>query len=174
MCRCSTALETSVKEKISMFCHVEPEQVRHWRTFLSLSPASLTSSELTDPSPLRSSVCTTCRPSTKCRYCWSSRAWWATWAGDSTCPSRPDPGRCWPSGRRCLTGETSNRLRLYSREGLVLNVLLTSTLPPQVGQTPGALLYRSGGEVHQVLRLVCFSHQSSGALSSRHQPQTGG
>ncbi|KAA8586067.1 hypothetical protein FQN60_007636 [Etheostoma spectabile] len=27
MCRCSTALETSVKEKISMFCHVEPEQV---------------------------------------------------------------------------------------------------------------------------------------------------
>uniref|UniRef100_G3NYC8 CTP synthase n=1 Tax=Gasterosteus aculeatus aculeatus TaxID=481459 RepID=G3NYC8_GASAC len=27
MCRCSTALENSVKEKISMFCHVEPEQV---------------------------------------------------------------------------------------------------------------------------------------------------
>ncbi|KAF6730561.1 CTP synthase 1 [Oryzias melastigma] len=27
MCRCSTVLETSVKEKISMFCHVEPEQV---------------------------------------------------------------------------------------------------------------------------------------------------
>lgn len=30
MCRCSTALENSVKEKISMFCHVEPEQVRRW------------------------------------------------------------------------------------------------------------------------------------------------
>lgn len=28
MCRCTTALETSVKEKISMFCHVEPEQVK--------------------------------------------------------------------------------------------------------------------------------------------------
>ncbi|XP_036001478.1 CTP synthase 1 isoform X2 [Fundulus heteroclitus] len=27
MCRCSTVLETSVKEKISMFCHVEPQQV---------------------------------------------------------------------------------------------------------------------------------------------------
>uniref|UniRef100_A0A3Q3J2J7 CTP synthase n=1 Tax=Monopterus albus TaxID=43700 RepID=A0A3Q3J2J7_MONAL len=27
MCRCTTALENSVKEKISMFCHVEPEQV---------------------------------------------------------------------------------------------------------------------------------------------------
>uniref|UniRef100_A0A8C9WYL1 CTP synthase n=1 Tax=Sander lucioperca TaxID=283035 RepID=A0A8C9WYL1_SANLU len=27
MCRCSTVLENSVKEKISMFCHVEPEQV---------------------------------------------------------------------------------------------------------------------------------------------------
>uniref|UniRef100_A0A3Q3VZD6 CTP synthase n=1 Tax=Mola mola TaxID=94237 RepID=A0A3Q3VZD6_MOLML len=27
MCRCSTPLETSVKEKISMFCHVEPSQV---------------------------------------------------------------------------------------------------------------------------------------------------
>uniref|UniRef100_A0A671NKZ3 CTP synthase n=1 Tax=Sinocyclocheilus anshuiensis TaxID=1608454 RepID=A0A671NKZ3_9TELE len=27
MCRCSTPLENSVKEKISMFCHVEPEQV---------------------------------------------------------------------------------------------------------------------------------------------------
>uniref|UniRef100_A0A665TFY6 CTP synthase n=1 Tax=Echeneis naucrates TaxID=173247 RepID=A0A665TFY6_ECHNA len=27
MCRCSTALDNSVKEKISMFCHVEPEQV---------------------------------------------------------------------------------------------------------------------------------------------------
>uniref|UniRef100_A0A8C4F5T3 CTP synthase n=1 Tax=Dicentrarchus labrax TaxID=13489 RepID=A0A8C4F5T3_DICLA len=27
MCRCSAALENSVKEKISMFCHVEPEQV---------------------------------------------------------------------------------------------------------------------------------------------------
>uniref|UniRef100_A0A8C8I963 CTP synthase n=1 Tax=Oncorhynchus tshawytscha TaxID=74940 RepID=A0A8C8I963_ONCTS len=27
MCRCSTSLENSVKEKISMFCHVEPEQV---------------------------------------------------------------------------------------------------------------------------------------------------
>uniref|UniRef100_A0A3Q0R1R1 CTP synthase n=1 Tax=Amphilophus citrinellus TaxID=61819 RepID=A0A3Q0R1R1_AMPCI len=27
MCRCSTALENSVKEKISMFCHVEPQQV---------------------------------------------------------------------------------------------------------------------------------------------------
>uniref|UniRef100_A0A8C6SJW5 CTP synthase n=1 Tax=Neogobius melanostomus TaxID=47308 RepID=A0A8C6SJW5_9GOBI len=27
MCRCTTALETSVKEKISMFCHVAPEQV---------------------------------------------------------------------------------------------------------------------------------------------------
>uniref|UniRef100_A0A8D3DK00 CTP synthase n=1 Tax=Scophthalmus maximus TaxID=52904 RepID=A0A8D3DK00_SCOMX len=27
MCRCSTALENSVKEKISMFCHVEPKQV---------------------------------------------------------------------------------------------------------------------------------------------------
>lgn len=31
MCRCSTTLENSVKEKISMFCHVEPEQVHHWR-----------------------------------------------------------------------------------------------------------------------------------------------
>ncbi|NXP38944.1 PYRG1 synthase, partial [Leiothrix lutea] len=28
VCRCSTPLDTSVKEKISMFCHVEPEQVR--------------------------------------------------------------------------------------------------------------------------------------------------
>ncbi|XP_029695330.1 CTP synthase 1-like [Takifugu rubripes] len=27
MCRCSTPLETAVKEKISMFCHVEPSQV---------------------------------------------------------------------------------------------------------------------------------------------------
>ncbi|XP_041867404.1 CTP synthase 1 [Melanotaenia boesemani] len=27
MCRCTTALENSVKEKISMFCHVEPKQV---------------------------------------------------------------------------------------------------------------------------------------------------
>uniref|UniRef100_A0A665T654 CTP synthase n=1 Tax=Echeneis naucrates TaxID=173247 RepID=A0A665T654_ECHNA len=27
MCRCATALETAVKEKISMFCHVEPTQV---------------------------------------------------------------------------------------------------------------------------------------------------
>uniref|UniRef100_A0A4W6DH12 CTP synthase n=1 Tax=Lates calcarifer TaxID=8187 RepID=A0A4W6DH12_LATCA len=27
MCRCSTPLETAVKEKISMFCHVEPTQV---------------------------------------------------------------------------------------------------------------------------------------------------
>ncbi|XP_070767556.1 CTP synthase 1-like [Enoplosus armatus] len=27
MCRCSTPLESSVKEKISMFCHVEPTQV---------------------------------------------------------------------------------------------------------------------------------------------------
>ncbi|OXB61872.1 hypothetical protein ASZ78_004578 [Callipepla squamata] len=27
VCRCSTPLDTSVKEKISMFCHVEPEQV---------------------------------------------------------------------------------------------------------------------------------------------------
>uniref|UniRef100_A0AAR2KX22 CTP synthase n=1 Tax=Pygocentrus nattereri TaxID=42514 RepID=A0AAR2KX22_PYGNA len=27
MCRCTTPLENSVKEKISMFCHVEPEQV---------------------------------------------------------------------------------------------------------------------------------------------------
>uniref|UniRef100_A0A667XVC9 CTP synthase n=1 Tax=Myripristis murdjan TaxID=586833 RepID=A0A667XVC9_9TELE len=27
MCRCSAPLENSVKEKISMFCHVEPEQV---------------------------------------------------------------------------------------------------------------------------------------------------
>lgn len=27
MCRCATPLETSVKEKISMFCHVEPTQV---------------------------------------------------------------------------------------------------------------------------------------------------
>ncbi|XP_061574445.1 CTP synthase 1b [Cololabis saira] len=27
MCRCTTPLETSVKEKISMFCHVEPTQV---------------------------------------------------------------------------------------------------------------------------------------------------
>uniref|UniRef100_A0A7N5ZYP7 CTP synthase n=1 Tax=Anabas testudineus TaxID=64144 RepID=A0A7N5ZYP7_ANATE len=27
MCRCSAVLENSVKEKISMFCHVEPEQV---------------------------------------------------------------------------------------------------------------------------------------------------
>uniref|UniRef100_A0A8C2WVH1 CTP synthase n=1 Tax=Cyclopterus lumpus TaxID=8103 RepID=A0A8C2WVH1_CYCLU len=27
MCRCSSPLETSVKEKISMFCHVEPTQV---------------------------------------------------------------------------------------------------------------------------------------------------
>uniref|UniRef100_A0A8C6P3L5 CTP synthase n=1 Tax=Nothobranchius furzeri TaxID=105023 RepID=A0A8C6P3L5_NOTFU len=27
MCRCTTALENSVKEKISMFCHVEPQQV---------------------------------------------------------------------------------------------------------------------------------------------------
>ncbi|XP_056618278.1 CTP synthase 1b [Triplophysa dalaica] len=27
VCRCSTPLETAVKEKISMFCHVEPEQV---------------------------------------------------------------------------------------------------------------------------------------------------
>ncbi|XP_058504344.1 CTP synthase 1-like [Solea solea] len=27
MCRCATPLETSVKEKISMFCHVEPSQV---------------------------------------------------------------------------------------------------------------------------------------------------
>ncbi|XP_056299959.1 CTP synthase 1b [Pseudoliparis swirei] len=27
MCRCSSPLETSVKEKISMFCHVEPSQV---------------------------------------------------------------------------------------------------------------------------------------------------
>lgn len=28
MCRCTTPLDNSVKEKISMFCHVEPEQVR--------------------------------------------------------------------------------------------------------------------------------------------------
>lgn len=28
MCRCCTPLDNSVKEKISMFCHVEPEQVR--------------------------------------------------------------------------------------------------------------------------------------------------
>ncbi len=34
MCRCSTPLDNSVKEKISMFCHVEPEQV-------SLDPAGL-------------------------------------------------------------------------------------------------------------------------------------
>lgn len=27
VCRCSNPLDTSVKEKISMFCHVEPEQV---------------------------------------------------------------------------------------------------------------------------------------------------
>ncbi|KAG2460926.1 PYRG1 synthase, partial [Polypterus senegalus] len=27
VCRCSTPLDTSVKEKISMFCHVQPEQV---------------------------------------------------------------------------------------------------------------------------------------------------
>uniref|UniRef100_A0A671T0V1 CTP synthase n=1 Tax=Sinocyclocheilus anshuiensis TaxID=1608454 RepID=A0A671T0V1_9TELE len=27
VCRCSTPLDTAVKEKISMFCHVEPEQV---------------------------------------------------------------------------------------------------------------------------------------------------
>uniref|UniRef100_A0A6I8T052 CTP synthase n=1 Tax=Xenopus tropicalis TaxID=8364 RepID=A0A6I8T052_XENTR len=27
VCRCSTPLDTSVKEKISMFCHVEPQQV---------------------------------------------------------------------------------------------------------------------------------------------------
>ncbi|KAG9493141.1 hypothetical protein GDO78_001188 [Eleutherodactylus coqui] len=27
VCRCTTPMETSVKEKISMFCHVEPEQV---------------------------------------------------------------------------------------------------------------------------------------------------
>lgn len=27
MCRCTTVLDNSVKEKISMFCHVEPEQV---------------------------------------------------------------------------------------------------------------------------------------------------
>lgn len=29
MCRCSTPLETAVKEKISMFCHVEPTQVKY-------------------------------------------------------------------------------------------------------------------------------------------------
>lgn len=28
MCRCSSPLETSAKEKISMFCHVEPTQVK--------------------------------------------------------------------------------------------------------------------------------------------------
>ncbi|XP_042296931.1 CTP synthase 1-like [Sceloporus undulatus] len=30
VCRCSTPLDTSVKEKISMFCHVEPEQMALW------------------------------------------------------------------------------------------------------------------------------------------------
>lgn len=29
MCRCSSPLETAVKEKISMFCHVEPSQVKY-------------------------------------------------------------------------------------------------------------------------------------------------
>lgn len=29
MCRCTTPLETAVKEKISMFCHVEPTQVKY-------------------------------------------------------------------------------------------------------------------------------------------------
>lgn len=33
MCRCSTPLETAVKEKISMFCHVEPTQVRYMVIF---------------------------------------------------------------------------------------------------------------------------------------------
>lgn len=32
MCRCSMPLERAVKEKISMFCHVEPTQV--WNSFL--------------------------------------------------------------------------------------------------------------------------------------------
>lgn len=32
MCRCSTPLDTAVKEKISMFCHVEPTQV--WYIFI--------------------------------------------------------------------------------------------------------------------------------------------
>lgn len=49
VCRCANPLDTSVKEKISMFCHVEPEQVSRssiftWITFCSwLSWSLLTS-----------------------------------------------------------------------------------------------------------------------------------
>ncbi|XP_016399837.1 CTP synthase 1-like [Sinocyclocheilus rhinocerous] len=39
MCRCSTPLENSVKEKISMFCHVEPEQVSLDHTGLKTTEA---------------------------------------------------------------------------------------------------------------------------------------
>uniref|UniRef100_A0A672T2H8 CTP synthase n=2 Tax=Sinocyclocheilus grahami TaxID=75366 RepID=A0A672T2H8_SINGR len=40
MCRCSTPLENSVKEKISMFCHVEPEQVSLDHTGLKTTEAA--------------------------------------------------------------------------------------------------------------------------------------
>lgn len=76
MCRCSTALENSVKEKISMFCHVEPQQVGGAPVGPDRAVTrSRCSSKPDDPSSFRSSACTTCHPSTECRYCWKIRVW---------------------------------------------------------------------------------------------------
>lgn len=43
-------------------------------------------------------------------------------------------------------------------------------LPSQVRQTPRAVFYCSGWEVHQVFRLLCFCHQGTGTLSPSYQP----
>lgn len=53
MCRCATPLENSVKEKISMFCHVEPTQVKYCsraNTLISSSKALTDCLELHSPS----------------------------------------------------------------------------------------------------------------------------
>lgn len=174
MCRCSSALENSVKEKISMFCHVEPEQVRHWSPFvLSASIKRLTSPSCLFPGHL----CARCVVHLQS----------AVTAGESGRGGLPeqetehahrDPtqenvdqmeGDVWQA-----SPQTNIHLNFHIAVPVLLMIWgfysrgLNYMLSSQVRQTVRAVLNSSGREVHQVFRLLCFCHQGTGALGPGH------
>lgn len=122
MCRCSKPLETAVKEKISMFCHVEPEQVLavsynwekllFWDQFVCFLDLHLLRKWLNTPNLyprpyfiFRSSVYVMCPQCIKFQRSWRIREWWIFFADGWTCPLRQNPAGCLPSGKKCHIGQ---------------------------------------------------------------------
>lgn len=169
MCRCSTALENSVKEKISMFCHVEPEQVIcvHDVSSIYRVPLLLEDQGVVGYLSRRLNMPIETRP----------RKMLTKWKEMSD-------RRVFLRGQRVNKGNRAEKCSLavfffffchmwsddFPAEKVLIQALQipTCTLSPQVRQAARALLYSTGREVHQVFRLLRFRHQGTGALGPGH------